>query len=380
MSVESVLERSGPRKLLALDGGGIRGLITIEVLAELERQIRAGLIRQGKLGADAPFVLADYFDYIAGTSTGAIIATALSVGMSVDKIRGFYEQSGEAMFEPAGLLKRTFIHKFEDKALAAILQDTFGANATLGDASLKTLLLLVMRNVTTDSPWTLSNNPHAKYNDRKRSDCNLELPLWQLIRASTAAPTFFPPEQVTVGTREFIFVDGGITPYNNPAFQLFLMATTQPYNLNWETSEEKMLLVSVGTGLTPKVQPDLKAGGMHLLYQAQSLPLALMFAAQNEQDLLCRSFGKCLVGDAIDREVGTLIGASGPTKPNKLFTYVRYDAELSAEGLKNLGVGHLDPVKLQEMDSVKYMKELQEVGRAIAKRVKFADPGVAAFL
>jgi uncharacterized protein len=132
VSVKSVLERSGPRKLLALDGGGIRGLITIEVLAELERQIRAGLIQQGKLGADAPFVLADYFDYIAGTSTGAIIATALSTGMSVDKIRGFYEQSGEAMFEPARLLQRTFLNKYEDKALAAILQDTFGATATLG--------------------------------------------------------------------------------------------------------------------------------------------------------------------------------------------------------------------------------------------------------
>jgi uncharacterized protein len=379
MTAEGVLKRSGPRKLLALDGGGIRGLITIEVLAELERQIRNGLIGQGKLRADAPFVLADYFDYIAGTSTGAIIATALSVGMSVDKIRGFYEQSGEAMFEPAGLLKRTFLSKFEDKALAGILQETFGETTTLGDDSLKTLLMLVMRNVTTDSPWTLSNNPQAKYNDRSRPDCNLNLPLWKLIRASTAAPTFFPPEQVTVGTREFIFVDGGITPYNNPAFQLFLMATTQPYNLNWKTGEEKMLLVSVGTGLTPKVQPDLKAGGMHLLYQAQSLPLALMFAAQNEQDLLCRSFGKCLAGDAIDREVGDLIGASGPTQ-SKLFTYARYDAELSAEGLKNLGVGHLDFVKLQEMDSVKYMKELQEVGRAVAQKVKFSDPGFAAFL
>jgi uncharacterized protein len=94
MSVESVLQRLGPRKLLALDGGGIRGLITIEVLAELERQIRAGLIAHGKLELNAPFVLADYFDYIAGTSTGAIIATALSLGMSVDTVRQFYEESG----------------------------------------------------------------------------------------------------------------------------------------------------------------------------------------------------------------------------------------------------------------------------------------------
>jgi uncharacterized protein len=290
MSVEKILNRQGSRKLLALDGGGIRGLITIEVLAELERQIKAGLIAQGKLAENDPFVLADYFDYIAGTSTGAIIATALSTGMSVDKIRQFYEASGEAMFEKAGLLERLAFSKYEDKKLADILQETFGEQTTLGSTHLKTLLMLVMRNVKTDSPWTLSNNPRAKYNDRSRSDCNLDLPVWKLVRASTAAPTFFPPENVTVGSRQFIFVDGGITPYNNPAFQLFLMATAEPYNLHWQAGEDQMLVVSVGTGLTPNIQPNLEAGNMHLLYQAQSLPTALMFAAQNEQDMLCRIF------------------------------------------------------------------------------------------
>ena len=60
----------------------------------------------------------------------------------------------------------------------------------------------------------------AKYNDPALEDCNLNLPLWQLVRASTAAPTYFPPEVVTVGGQVFLFVDGGITTYNNPAFQL----------------------------------------------------------------------------------------------------------------------------------------------------------------
>jgi uncharacterized protein len=379
MSVEEILQKSGSRKLLALDGGGIRGLITIEVLAELEKQIKESLVDRGKLQPSDPFVLADYFDYIAGTSTGAIIATALSTGMSVDKIRHFYEISGEAMFEPAGLLKRSLYSKFEDTALAAILQETFGETTTLGDASLKTLLMIVMRNVTTDSPWTLSNNPQAKYNDRSRSDCNLNLPLWKLIRASTAAPTFFPPEQVTVGSRKFIFVDGGITPYNNPAFQLFVMATAEPYKLCWPTGEDKMLLVSVGTGLTPNIKPDLQSSNMHLLYQAQSLPLALMVAAQNEQDLLCRVFGKCLAGEMIDREVGDLICTTGPANP-KLFTYVRYDTELSPQGLESLGVGHLDAANLQQMDSVKYMPQLQEVGRSVAKKVEFSHKNLEAFL
>ena len=73
------------------------------------------------------------------------------------------------------------------------------------------------------------------------TDCNLDLPLWQLVRASTAAPTYFPPEVVTVGTQDFLFVDGGVTMYNNPAFQMFLMATLEPYRLQWKTGVDKML-------------------------------------------------------------------------------------------------------------------------------------------
>jgi uncharacterized protein len=379
MSVENILNRQGSRKLLALDGGGIRGLITIEVLAELESQIKAGLVSKGKLAANEPFVLANYFDYIAGTSTGAIIATALSTGMSVDEIRHFYEASGAAMFEKAGLLKRFTHSKYEDTQLASILQKTFGENTTLGTTRLKTLLMLVMRNVKTDSPWIISNNPRAKYNDRSRADCNLEIPLWKLVRASTAAPTFFPPENVTVGSRQFIFVDGGITPYNNPAFQLFLMATAEPYNLRWPAGEDRMLVVSVGTGLTPNIQPNLKPGDIDLIYNAKSLPLALMFAAQNEQDMLCRIFGKCLAGEPIDGEVGNLIGATGVVNP-KLFTYVRYDAELSLEGLTKLKLSHLNAKDIQQMDSAKYMKELQEVGRVVAKKVSFSKQDFAHFL
>ena len=70
---------------------------------------------------------------------------------------------------------------------------------TLGADDLCSLLLIVTRNATTDSPWPVSNNPFAKYNDRTRKDCNLQIPLWQLVRASTAAPVYFPPEIVGVG-------------------------------------------------------------------------------------------------------------------------------------------------------------------------------------
>jgi uncharacterized protein len=109
------------------------------------------------------------------------------------------------------------------------------------------------------------------------------LPLWQLVRASTAAPTYFPPEVVNVGPHEFIFVDGGVTMYNNPAFQLFLMATVAPYKLSWPTGEDKMLLVSIGTGIAADANVNLAPEQMNIVYNASSLPSAFMFAASNER-------------------------------------------------------------------------------------------------
>jgi patatin-like phospholipase/acyl hydrolase len=363
------LEKAAPYKLLALDGGGIRGMITLGVLSAMERLL------QDALGRDDTFVLANYFDYIGGTSTGAIIATCLSLGWRVERIRRFYAESGTEMFDRASLLRR-FHYKFEDEKLAALLEKELGAETTLGDDRLQTLLLLVMRNATTDSPWPISNNPRAKYNDR--TDSNLQLPLWQLVRASTAAPTYFPPQCIQVGTRRFVFVDGGVTMYNNPAFQLFLMATVEPYKLCWPAGEDEMLLVSIGTGSSPDANMNLVPGEMNLVYNATSIPSALMFAASNEQDLLCRVFGRTRCGDVLDRELGDLmttaqplpIGrASGPVNP-KLFTYMRYNAELTRTGLDELGLTNITPEHVQQMDSVDYIAELSAVGERVGKKVK----------
>jgi patatin-like phospholipase/acyl hydrolase len=380
MSVLDKKSKEGPRKLLALDGGGIRGVMTLEVLARIEREL------QSALGRDDKFVLADYFDYVAGTSTGAIIATCLSLGMRVDKIREFYIESGPAMFDKANLLRRYLHNKFQSSKLTQKLKDvikqqTGEAEATLGSDALRTYLMLVLRNATTDSPWPVSNNPDAKYNDRALSDCNLKLPLWQLVRASTAAPTYFPPEIITFEgndgkSYEFIFVDGGVTMYNNPAFQLFLMATVKSYKLGWPAGADKMLLVSVGTGIAADANKNLSPEEMNIVYNASSLPSAFMFAASNEQDFLCRVFGRCLNGGAIDSEVtdmihGAACDAGGPVNP-KLFTYMRYNADLTREGLDDLGLQHIEPRSVQQLDSVAHIPQIQEVGRAVAKQVNIA--------
>lgn len=365
MTLSDRITSSNPKKILALDGGGIRGIITIEVLDAIENLLRT------KLNKGSDFVLADYFDFVAGTSTGAIIAACISLGMKVEAIRDFYINSGCEMFDKAFLLKQ-FWNKFEDDKIAKKMQDIFGKETTLGSDKLRTILMLVMRNATTDSPWPLSNNPYAKYNslgrrEKPHYDCNLDFPLWQLVRASTAAPVYFPPEVIKMGTNEFVFVDGGITTYNNPAFQAFLMATVEPFKMNWSVGEKNLLVISIGTGSSAQANKNLSPKEMNLIYNASSIPSALMYAALNEQDFLCRVFGNCLAGDVLDREVWDMIGKKGPVSP-KLFTYVRYNIELSEEGLNYLELHHIKPKDVQKLDSVDHIEELQQVGKTLAKK------------
>jgi uncharacterized protein len=378
MSKLERITKPGPKRLLSVDGGGIRGVLSLGILWRIEAILKA------QSGGRDDFRLSHYFDYIAGTSTGGIIAAGLSVGMSVDEILTFYKEAGAHMFVKANLLRR-LRYKFESEPLAEKLKEVFGASTSFGSDAIETLLLLVMRNAGTDSPWPLSNNPYAKYNDPQRFDNNLKIPLWQLVRASTAAPTYFPPEVIVLPSedrtkeRQFVFVDGGVTMYNNPAFQMFLMATLGCYwprapkgQQGWSTGVDKLLIVSVGTGTSPAVQKGLDPDDMNLLFNATTIPSALMFAALNEQDVLCRVFGDCLAGDPLDRELGSLMPGAGPlSEGQKLFTYVRYNAELTREGLDAIGCKDIQPEAVQKLDSIDAIPELLAVGMAVAeKKVK----------
>ena len=361
MSYRDRIKNPGPKKLLSLDGGGIRGVITLEVLARMESMLAQ------QRGAGEGFVLADYFDYIAGTSTGAVIAAGLAKGLRVQQLLDLYVDRGREKFDKATQL-HMWHFEYHNERLSALLQSVLGAETTLGSEDLRTLLLMILRNATTDSPWPLTNNPNAKYSDTSRPDCNLNLPLWQLVRASTAAPVYFQPEVVKVGSHSFVFVDGGVTMYNNPAFQLFLMATLPEYRLGWPTGESEMLVVSVGTGTSPKEDDRLQPGDMNLLFNVKSVPAALMYAALNEQDLLCRVFGRCRHGAMIDREVGDLSGSEG-ILPQRLFSYVRYNAELTRDGLDALDLPDVVPEDVQKLDSVAHIDDLRRVGRAAATEV-----------
>jgi predicted acylesterase/phospholipase RssA len=364
-----------PRKILALDGGGIRGLITLGVLARLEEELAAAT------GKGADFRLCDYFDLIGGTSTGAIIATGLARGMSVDEITSFYREFGKEAFSPRRLLER-WKSRYDDKALKALLQDTFGADTTLHPGHLRCLLVVVTRNATTDSAWPISSNPFAKYNDPSLADCNLSIPLWQLVRASTAAPTYFPPEVVRwdkQGGKTFVFVDGGTTPYNNPAFLLFRMATVPAYRLEWPIGEEDMLVVSVGTGAGPALGPTEDDPESNWASTGLLTARSLMSQISIDQDINCRTIGRCTHGGQIDREVLDLLSAEdleeSPKRPapgntGKAFIYARYNPELTPAGLDAIGLGHLDAKAVSKLDAVGHVDDLAAIGRAVGEQVK----------
>jgi patatin-like phospholipase/acyl hydrolase len=367
VSYRERIERPGPKRLLALDGGGIRGLITIEILAHLERRLREWP------GHGKDFVLSDYFDYVGGTSTGAIIATCIAKGFSVDRIRTFYLEGARSLLRSAPLWRR-FQYRYVSDNFAAKLKSVLG-DETLGSESLRTLLLLVLRNADTDSPWPLSNNPLAKYNDPSRPDSNLLFPLWQLVRAGTAAPTYFPPEEIEIAGKPRRFVDGAVSVYNNPAFVLFLMATLAEYRLCWSVGEDQLLLVSVGAGSLSNATDAVKTSQMTLLYNARHIPSALLNAASVEQDTLCRILGRCRFGEKIDGELGSLSGADADNDAfiPKKFTYVRYTPDITQAGLNALGLSDIKERDVQPLLSSGHVAALQRIGQTYAER--YFDPG-----
>ena len=348
----------GPKRILSLDGGGIRGVLTLEILARIEALLRAST-------GNPTLRLGDWFDFIGGASTGAIIASGLALGMEVEKLLRFYCETGQKMFRRAGLVERLW-YLYDSSALADELQRVFGEETELGSERVRTLLLLTMRNASTGSTWPVWNNPHARYNQTNRANCNLRLPLWQLARASAAAPVYFPAERIRVGASKFLFQDGGVTPYNNPAFLLFLLATAEPYAVNWAATADDLLLVSVGTGGAAEARADLEVFDLDVANVLTKLPGAIIREVQKQQDLLCRLFGECRRGMPLDRDAGDLIGAPAPGG-RKLFSYVRYDAELTPTGLAALGLPHVSARAIRRMDSSRHIAELRDVGRRVAE-------------
>jgi hypothetical protein len=362
------------KRILALDGGGIRGVFSLQILARIEQ-----LFRQEQNNKD--LVLADVFDMIAGTSTGAIIGAFLAWGLSVREVEKLYIDHSATMFAKGTWTQKwsfrywsqQWKYKYKPQAIAQFFRERFIEDdktpALLGTKKLRTLLLVVTRDGSTGGAWPVTNNPKAIFNDPSRPDSNLKFPLWQLLRASTAAPTFFPPEQIELAGQSHLFMDGGMTPYNNPALIAVLTATLPRYRICWPAKREELHVISVGTGLARARMPGKPAAKMNLLDHIRYIAPALIGSVAWEQDYLCRVIGDCVHGDRLDLEIGALEMPTLLGRDEQKFTYARYDEPLDSKNHPE--IAQL-PGEQIAMDDISLIPLLQELG------AKYADKHIQA--
>jgi hypothetical protein len=182
------------------------------------------------------------------------------------------------------------------------------------------------------------------------------------VRASAAAPVFFDPEEITLGNQRHVFVDGAITPYNNPALVAALTAILPCYRLAWETGPDKIRLISVGTVRFSLAAADKNARNMWVGYNAAQIPAALIQGIALEQDYLCRCLGQCIHGEELDSEIGNLEAAALPGR--NWFSYVRYNRSYMGREAEEL---LQKTPQLAQLDAVHAMPMLREIGRAYAQ-------------
>ena len=370
-----------PKRILSLDGGGVRGILTLQYLAAIEDLLRA---RDG----DPTLVLSDYFDLIGGTSTGAIIAGGLALGLDVATIERMYRALATKIFKKPRFRIGAFVPKFGSHALEDALKDAYGADTTLGSPRLKCGLLIMTKRMDTGSPWPITNHPkdpyYAPVQGKKRVG-HANMLLWQLVRASTAAPHYFKPEHVVVGswldplTGELRsdsgqFVDGGISTANNPAFQLLKTALLKGFSFNWAAGSEKLTLVSVGTGLGSRMRGVATGWRATAGAFAASSVLSIMDDCNTEVETTLQWLSASPTARRINGQIGTLGGELLAGQP--LLTYLRYNVQYDAGWLKD----DLDEIRDQRaldalalMDRPGNMDALAALGRkAAAVQVKAA--------
>ncbi len=361
-TLEDHLFGAGSKRLLALDGGGIRGVVTLEMLAKIERIVGEPL--------------SEYFDLIGGTSTGAIIAAGLAHGWPVQRIQKLYAKLGKNIFKPSAFRKGLLRPKFKVKALEKALEREFRDHC-LGGEEIQTGLAIMSKRLDTGSPWILHNNPKGKYygpSPNSTAIPNRDYLVRQIVRASAAAPSFFEPEAVQVA-RDVTgaFVDGGVSPHNNPALQLLLLATLEGYGLQWPLGADRMLIVSLGTGSWDTRHDTAALMDMKPAQHAILSLLSLMEDASALNETLLQWLSRSPTARTIDSEIGTLdndvLGGGDPW-----ISYLRYDARIEREWLHTHVLGQQftegDIQSLREMDKPENMDMLATIGEAAARQIQ----------
>lgn len=319
----------GPKKILSLDGGGIRGALTLGYLKKIED------ILKEKFPGKPDFRLCDYFDLIGGTSTGAIIAASLAIGKTVDEIKDLYMDLGGKIFGEKNnwwdfnRLKATYNFRPMEEGL----KQAFG-DIKLGGEEIKTGLCIVAKRADTNSIWPLINHPLGSFY-RSTQGNNADLELWRVVRASTAAPTYFAPQMIEVSAGQTAaFIDGGLSMANNPALTLLMVATLSGFKFHWPMGEDKLMLVSVGTGYGEFKKKYKEIDQATLLSWASNIPEMLMQDASWQNQVILQWMSKSPTAESLDGEIGDLKGDLLGSNP--LITYLRYNFCINCEKLNAL--------------------------------------------
>lgn len=355
-TVGARLRAPGPKRILSLDGGGIRGTLTIAYLERLEEVLRA---RHGR----PDLVLSDYFDLIGGTSTGSILAAGLATGREVAEVRDIYFELGPAVFARRAGLKDILAARYSEEVLERELDAGFG-QMRLGDPEVRTGLCIVAKRADTWSVWPLHNHPDGVYGRE-----NAQVRLRDATRASTAAPTFFRPVGIELADgQKAAFIDGAVSTAVNPSVQLLLVATARGYGFRWPTGRDQMMLVSIGTGSWSVNRSPEQVLSSKMWSWAGEVPAMLMSDSNDLNQLLMQFVAHAPNARAIDSEVGDLGDEYLGGTP--LLTYLRYDLALEPEEIAALGRDDLaGRVKeLREMDRGDNARPLYELGRLGADR------------
>ncbi|MDJ0556726.1 MAG: patatin-like phospholipase family protein [Microcoleaceae cyanobacterium MO_207.B10] len=225
-------------KILSLDGGGIRGVMSARILQEIEQQI------QQQKGES----LQEYFDLVAGTSTGALIAGAIISGMNSNQIIDIYQNEGIEIFPYQSRLSPKRLPliwkygisapKFSNEGLINVMKKYLVKNQIpikIKDV-VKPNILIVGYDMSKDEPWFFNNTFSWWYSN---------LPLWEICVSSASAPTYFPPYELKGEGQSYPHIDGGVAA-NNPTLAAVAYAIKMGHKL------EDISVLSIGTGQTTK--------------------------------------------------------------------------------------------------------------------------------
>jgi hypothetical protein len=237
------------QRILAIDGGGIRGLLPASLLATLEDAVGEPLV--------------DFFDLIVGTSTGGIIALGLGAGMSAVEIRDFYLSHGPAIFSGSRApkwLRHLAIGKYSAAGLRGALEDALGGTR-LGES--RTRLVVPSVNLETGQVhvYKTAHNPRLERDYKER--------MVDVALATAAAPSYLPTYRTTGGIP---LVDGGLFA-NNPVGMAVVEALGV---LGWRSGELRVL--SLGCGEEPLDVGLARQRNMGRLYWAPKIVSVFMSA------------------------------------------------------------------------------------------------------